>query len=186
MDARVPRRRAEPAAGRAWIDWGVRLALFYLLLVATQGFLSTLMAPLPAPDLFLIGVLTLLYRLPATHLVLLAYGAGLLQDVMGHGTLGVHALGLAGAALVAASVRAQLSQSGILERSVAVMAAVLGKWAVIAVLLVWLSGGTGALAAIAPVAALDVAFTVVAATLVLPWGFAVIARSALLKRRELL
>jgi rod shape-determining protein MreD len=164
----------------------VRLVLFYLLLVAGQGFLATVLAPVPAPDLFLIGVLTLLYRLPAWQLVLLGYGAGLLQDVMGHGALGVHALGLAGGALVAASVRAQLTQSGVIERSLAVVAAVAGKWAVIAVLLIWLTGGTGALSAVAPLAAVDVTFTVVAATLVLPWGFAVLARTAFMKRRELL
>jgi rod shape-determining protein MreD len=105
-------------------------------------------------------VLTLLYRLPAWQLVLVGYGAGLLQDVIGHGALGVHALGLAGAALVATTVRAQLSQQGFLERSLAVFAAVAGKWAVIAVLLVWLSGGPARWRG-AAVAALDVAFTVV-------------------------
>ena len=164
----------------------MRLVLFFLVLVVSQGFLSALLAPIPAPDLFLIGVLTLLYRLPAWQLVLAGYGAGLLQDVMGHGALGVHALGLAGAALVATTVRAQLSQTGFLERSLAVVAAVAGKWAVIAVLLVWLAGGTSPLASALPVAALDVAFTVVASTLLLPWGFALLARTKLLARRELL
>ena len=93
----------------------MRLALFYLVLVVAQGFLGALMAPLPPPDLFLIGVLTLLYRLPAWQLVLLGYGAGLVQDLVGHGALGVHALGLAGAALVASTVRLQLSQAGPLQ-----------------------------------------------------------------------
>jgi uncharacterized protein YceK len=54
------------------------------------------------------------------------------------------------------------------------------------VLLIWSTGGTGALSSVAPVAAVDVTFTVVAATLVLPWGFAVLARTAFMKRRELL
>jgi rod shape-determining protein MreD len=170
----------------AWIHYGVRLVLFFLVLVVTQGFLSTLMAPLPAPDLFLIAVLTLLYRLPAYQLVLAGYGFGLMQDVMGHGALGVHALGLAGAALVATTVRAQLSQSGFLERSLAVVAAVAGKWLVIAVLLAWLAGGPSTLGAIMPIAALDVTFTVVASTVLLPWGYALLARTTLLKRRELL
>lgn len=164
----------------------MRLVLFYLVLVVAQGFLSALMAPLPAPDLFLIGVLTLLYRLPAYQLVLLGYGAGLLQDTIGHGTLGVHALGLAGAALVASTVRAQLSQSGFLERSLAVVAAVAGKWIVVGAMLVWLAGGTGALTAALPIAALDVALTVLASTLLLPWGYALLARTTLLQRRELL
>jgi rod shape-determining protein MreD len=164
----------------------VRLALFSFVLVVSQGFLSTILAPLPAPDLFLIGVLVLLYRLPGWQLVLVGYGAGLVQDVIGHGALGVHAFGLAGAALVATTVRAQLSQTGFLERSLAVVAAVAGKWLVIAVLLLWLAGGSVTLATAAPVAALDIAFTVVAASFLLPWGYALLARSTMLKRRELL
>jgi rod shape-determining protein MreD len=163
----------------------VRLVLFYLVLVVAQGFLSALLAPLPGPDLFLIGVLTLLYRLPAWQLVLVGYGAGLLQDVIGHGALGVHALGLAGAAFVASAVRAQLSQQGFLERSLAVLAAVAGKWLVIGVLLVWLSGGPVTLPVAAAVAALDVAFTVAAAGLLLPWGFALLARTRMLQRELL-
>jgi rod shape-determining protein MreD len=161
------------------------LALFYLVLVVAQGFLGALMAPVPPPDLFLIGVLTLLYRLPAWQLVLLGYGAGLIQDLVGHGALGVHALGLAGAALVASTVRLQLSHEGFLERSLAVLAASAGKWAVVAVLLAWLSGGTTTWPSVAAVAALDAAFTVVAAALVLPWGFALLARTKVL-RKELL
>jgi len=163
----------------------VRLALFYLLLVLAQGFLSALLAPLPPPDLFLIGVLTLLYRLPAWQLVLVGYGFGLLQDVIGHGALGVHALGLAAAALVATTVRSQLSQQGFLERSLAVLAAVAGKWMVILVLLTWLSGGVTDLSSAAAIAALDVAFTVVAAMALLPWGFALLARTRLLQRELL-
>ncbi len=163
----------------------MRLVLFYLLLVLAQGFLAAFLAPLPPPDLFLIGVLTLLYRLPAWQLVLVGYGFGLLQDVIGHGALGVHALGLAAAALVATTVRSQLSQQGFLERSLAVLAAVAGKWVVIMVLLTWLSGGVTDLSSAAAIAALDVAFTVVAAMALLPWGFALLARTRLLQRELL-
>jgi rod shape-determining protein MreD len=163
----------------------VRLALFYLLLVLLQGFLAAVMAPLPPPDLFLIGVLTLLYRLPGWQLVLVGYGFGLLQDVLGHGALGVHALGLAAAALVASSVRAQLSQEGFLERSLAVLAAAGAKWLVVLVLLRWLSGGFAAPATALAIAALDIAFTVVAAMALLPWGFALLERTRLLQRELL-
>ena len=163
----------------------MRLVLFYLLLVLGQGFLGALLAPLPPPDLFLIAVLTLLYRLPGWQLVLVGYGFGLLQDVIGHGVLGVHALGLAAAALVATTVRAQLSQQGFLERSLAVLAAVAGKWAVMLVLLVWLSGDGTHLPAAAAVAALDAAFTVVAAMALLPLGFALLARTRALQRELL-
>ena len=163
----------------------MRLALFYIVLVVAQGLLGALMAPVPPPDLFLIGVLTLLYRLPAWQLVLLGYGAGLLQDLVGHGALGVHALGLAGAALVASTVRAQLSQEGYLERALAVLSAVAGKWIVIAALLWWLARATPDWGSVAAVAALDAAFTVAAALVLLPWGFALLARTKAL-RKELL
>ena len=163
----------------------MRLALFYLVLIVAQGLLGALLSPVPPPDLFLVGVLTLLYRLPAWQLVLLGYGAGLLQDLIGHGSLGVHALGLAAAALVASTVRAQLSQEGFLERGLAVLAAVAGKWVVIAVLLLWLSGGAYDWGSVAAVAALDAAFTVAAAVGLLPWGFSLLARTKAL-RKELL
>jgi len=163
----------------------VRLAIFYLVLVVAQGFAGALMAPVPPPDLFLVGVLTLLYRLPAWQLVLLGYGAGLVQDLIGHGALGVHALGLAAASLVASTVRSLLSQEGYLERTMAVLAAMLGKWAVVAVLLLWLSDGVVGWGSVAAVAALDAAFTVVAAAVLLPWGFALLARTKAL-RKELL
>lgn len=163
----------------------MRIAAFYLVLVVGQGLLGAVMAPLPPPDLFLIGVLTLLYRLSAWQLVLLGYGVGLLQDVIGHGSLGVHALGLAGAALVASTVRLQLSQEGLVERATAVLAACAGKWAVVWVLLAWLAGGRASWGSVAAVAALDTAFTVVAAALLLPWGFALLARTKAL-RKELL
>ncbi len=159
--------------------------MFYLVLVVAQGFAGALMAPVPPPDLFLVAVLTLLYRLPAWQLVLFGYGAGLLQDLIGQGALGVHALGLAGAALVASTVRSLLSQEGFLERGLAVLTAVVGKWAVIAVLLLWLSGGRYEWGSVAAVAAIDAALTVAAAMLLLPWGLALLARTKAL-RKELL
>ena len=163
----------------------MRLVLFYVVLVGAQGFAGALMAPVPPPDLFLIGVLTLLYRLPAWQLVLLGYGAGLLQDMIGHGALGVHALGLAGAALVASTVRAQLSQEGNFERALAVLAAVGSKWVVMGVLLLWLSGGAPNWGSVATVAALDAAFTVAASLVLLPWGFALLERRQALRREPL-
>ena len=163
----------------------MRLAAFYLVLLVGQGFLGALLAPVPPPDLFLIAVLTLLYRLPAWQLVLIGYGVGLLQDLAGHGTLGVHALGLAGAALVASTVRAQLTGEGFFERGVAVFAAVAAKWLVMGVLLLWLSGGVFAWGSLASVAALDAALTVAAALLLLPWGLALLQRSKTLRKEYL-
>ena len=69
--------------------------------------------------------------------------------------------------------------------SLAVLAAVAGKWAVIGVLLLWLSGGASGWGSVAAVAALDAALTVAASLFLLPWGFALLARTKAL-RKELL
>ena len=116
----------------------MRLVLFYLVLLVSQGFLSALFAPIPAPDLFLLAALTLLWRIQPWQLVLVAYAIGMLQDLIGQGVLGMHALGLAGAALAATFVRAQLTNSGALERLLVVFVAVVGKWVVLALLFGWL------------------------------------------------
>ena len=50
-------------------------------------------------------------------MVLFAYGIGLLQDVTGYGYLGLHALGMAGAALLAVFVVSHLSEQGLAERN---------------------------------------------------------------------
>ena len=163
----------------------MRLALFYLILLSIQGFLGAALSPLPGPDLFLVAVLTLLWRLQPWQLVVAAYGVGLLQDVVGSGNLGLHAIGLAAAALTASSVRAQLSQSGVFERILIVLAALAGKWLVTALLLVWLSGSPESLPRTAAVFAVETVFTIAAAAMVLPWADALIERNTLL-RKELL
>ncbi len=163
----------------------MRLLLFYLVLVIAQGFLAALMTPIPTPDLFMIAVLTLLWRIKPWQLVLTAYGIGLLQDVMGAGVLGIHAFALAGAALAASLVRAQLTQSGPFERSLVILAAEAGKWLVLAPLLVWLSGSAESLVRMAAVASVETVLTVGVGLLLLPWSAALLARSRLL-RKELL
>lgn len=163
----------------------MRLIVFYLLLIAMQGFLATLIAPLPAPDLFLLGVLTLLWRLPPWQLVLIAYGVGVLQDVMGFGLIGMHGLGLAGAVLLASIVRAQLSQLGLLERALIIFSALVGKWLVFAGLLLWLSGSDNLLVELARVAPLEIVFTVVVGLWLLPFATLMMERSSVL-RKELL
>ena len=163
----------------------MRIALFYLILLVAQGLLGALFAPLPPPDLFLIAVLTLLHRVSAWQLVLIAYGVGLLQDVSGHGLLGLHAIGLAGAALVAGTIRAQLTQDGPLERSLAVLGAIVGKWMITIVLLLWLGGGRVDWGSVAPQLAWDVPFTILAALLALPLAHTLMARTRKL-RKELL
>lgn len=163
----------------------MRLLLFYLVLVIAQGFLAALMTPIPTPDLFMIAVLTLLWRIQPWQLVLLAYGVGLLQDVMGAGVLGIHAFALAGAALAASIVRAQLTQSGLFERTLVILSAEAGKWVVLTPLLLWLSGSAESLVRVAAVASVEAVLTVGAGLLLLPWGAALLQRSRLL-RKELL
>jgi rod shape-determining protein MreD len=158
----------------------MRLLLFYLVLLVAQGFLSAVLGSWPAPDLFLIAVLTLLRRLRPWQLVAVAYGVGLLQDAIGHGELGLHAFGLAGGALLAALVRAQLSQQGVLERLVVILAGEAGKWLAVGGLLLWLSASPEALLRSLPVTALETVFTV----LVGLWLLSVAER--LVKRRSVM
>jgi rod shape-determining protein MreD len=163
----------------------VRLVVFYLLLVLGQGFLSALLSPLPAPDLFLLAMLTLMGRLAPWQLVAAAYGIGLFQDVIGNGALGMHAFALSAAAMAALAVTAQLSQVGFFERLVKVLAAVVGKWVAMAALVVWLSGSFEALGSLLLVAMFDLGFTVVIGLWLLPWADALFERAAVL-RKELL
>ncbi len=139
----------------------VRWALYYLGLLVLQGLLSAVMAPLPAPDLFLIAVLSLLPRLNAWQLVLAAYGIGLVQDLTGHGVMGLHALGLAGAGLAAVFIRAQLTNSGLMERLLTIGGALVGKWLVMAAMLIWLTGDWSSPGSLLATVLFDSVFTLV-------------------------
>lgn len=163
----------------------MRVVSFYLLLVAGQGLLSALFGTLPAPDLFLIIVLTLLGRLAPWQLVVAAYGIGLFQDIIGFGDLGLHAIALAGAALTASAVRAQLSGEGLLERLLVIIGAQAGKWVVASLLLIWLSGTPEAPATLVAVAVTETVLTAALALLLLPWADALLNKSRVL-RKELL
>ncbi len=163
----------------------MRLVVFYLILLVAQGFLSAMLAPIPAPDLFLLAVLTLLWRIQPWQLVLVAYGVGLLQDVVGSGVLGAHAFALAAAALAGSMVRAQLSNTGVLERVLVVFVASLGKWAVMLGVVVWLSGGALGLGRAAMVGLVESVLTVAAGLLVLPWSAALLERSRVLQKELL-
>lgn len=140
----------------------MRLAAFYILLPVFQGLLGALLAPLPPPDLFLVAVLTLLPRLTPWQLVLAAYGIGLVQDLGGHGTPGLHALALAGGAMAAAAVSNVLSQTGFAERILTLLAGLAGKWLVMAALLVWLTGQWSALGSLPATLLFDSVFTLAA------------------------
>ena len=99
--------------------------------------------------------------------------------------LGLHAIGLAAAALAATVVRMQLSGSGLLERLLIVVAAQAGKWVVAALLLVWLSGTPEEPLTLLAVAVTETVLTAAVALLALPWADALLEKSKLL-RKELL
>jgi rod shape-determining protein MreD len=163
----------------------MRLFFFYVLLLLIQGFLGTLLAPLAAPDLFLLAMMTLIWRFQAWQLVLAAYGIGLLQDVMGHGEWGIHAFGLAGAAMAASLLKAQLSQRGTFTRSLLFLAAFVGKWLAITPLLLWQTGTLGSLEGILRVMPVELFFTLLASLVIIPWGDALMERTLLVRRNDL-
>lgn len=94
----------------------------------------------------------------------------------------MHAMALAGGALAATFVRAQLTNSGALERLLVVFVAVVGKWAVMALLLAWLVGGPYSVDRLGAVAAVEGALTVLAGLAVLPWSAALLDRSRVLQK----
>jgi len=163
----------------------MRLLFFYLVLLVSQGLLSALFAPVPAPDLFLLAVLTLLWRIQPWQLVLVAYGVGMLHDLVGQGVLGMHAISHAAGVLLASFVRAQLTNSGVLERMLVVFIAVVGKWGAMTLMMMWLTGGPIDLSGIAAVAVVEGTLTVAAGLLVLPWSAALLERSRVLQKELL-
>jgi rod shape-determining protein MreD len=163
----------------------MRLFFFYLLLLLFQGFLGVLLAPLPAPDLFLLALLTLIWRLQAWQLVLAGYGIGLLQDVIGHGEWGIHAFGLAGAALIVSLVKAQLSQRGLFTRSLLFFAGFVGKWLALTPLVLWQTGTTASIAGVLRVMPIELFFTLLVSLVVIPWGDALMERTLLVRRNDL-
>lgn len=109
--------------------WLMILAYFVLLIIA-QGFFTRLLAPLglAPPDLFLLTGAALAWRWRPIGALLGAFGVGLLQDILGAGVLGLHAAGLAGAALLVLAVRRWLPGGGWRRLVLTVAAALIGQW----------------------------------------------------------
>lgn len=104
--------------------------VYFVLLIVAQGFLGRLLEPLriAPPDLFLLTGAALAWRWRPVGALLGAYVVGLLQDVLGSGVLGLHAAGLAGAALLVLAVRRWLPGGGWRRLVLTVAAALLGQW----------------------------------------------------------
>ncbi len=151
------------------------------MLFVTQGFLVVLAGHWPVPDLFLVGALTLLWRLSAWRIILIAYGIGLLQDVVGYGYLGLHALGIAGGLLLAMFVASQLSEQGLIERILIVTFACIGKWLVFFALLVWLSAHNP-LNQLWPIVPLEIILTLIASLILLPFANKLLERDNILRK----
>ena len=162
----------------------MRIAAFYLLLVAGQGLLSALFGTLPAPDLFLIALLTLVGRVAPWQLVLIGYGIGLFQDLTGFGMVGMHAIQLAAAALVASIIRFQLTGGGLLERLALVVGSLVGKWLVGVLLLAWLTGVQEDRITLFAVIMSEMVLTTAAALLLLPWADALLRKRTRMLGRE--
>ena len=163
----------------------MRLFFYFLALLAAQGFLGSLLSPLAPPDFFLLAALTFLWRLESWQVLLLAYGVGLLQDIVGHGQLGIHALGLAGAVMAAILLREQLSSDGLLSRSLIILVALLGKWLTLTPLLIWLTGEPSAALGVLRVAPSEIILTLLVSFAVMPWANAIMDEMRKL-RRELI
>ncbi|GGO34654.1 Rod shape-determining protein MreD [Deinococcus humi] len=130
-------RAGLPQRGPERIFRGV---VYAALLIAVQGLLSRLAdaAGLAAPDLFLLTAVALAWRMVPGWALVAAYGVGLGQDLLGGGVLGLHAAGLAGAALLAVLIRRYVADSGPLQSALSVVGALVGEWLTFGLLAYWL------------------------------------------------
>ncbi len=160
----------------------MRLFFYYLILIAFQGFISALLAPLPAPDLFLLIALSPIRRMKAWQLVLLAYSVGLLQDLIGHGVFGLHAFAIAAGVFLALIVKDHFSQ-GLLSQIIIVLAALVGKWLAMLPMIFWLGSSPNTLALIYRVLPYEFVFTIITGIFVLPWAEALMQRALLAKEK---
>lgn len=117
----------------------MRPTLLILIVVILQGaFIPLLGLNSAAPDLFLLLALLLALRLPPLYGLLLAYGIGLGQDILGHGFLGLHAAGLGAAALLFYGWRQLLGGNNLWQVGLQTVASIVGQWLAFAIITYWL------------------------------------------------
>ena len=162
----------------------LQLFIFYILLLAIQGVMSAVFTTVPTPDLFLIAALGVLWHFRPWNAVVFAFGIGLIQDLVGYGSLGFHALGLAAAVLVASIVVTQIRQSGFIERLIIVLVALVAKWTVF-FCIVSLFHNRNPLVEILQIAPLEAVFTVVLSLIILPIIDGLMKRNGILRREFL-
>ncbi len=143
--------------------------LLTLALIALQSLLSPLLTPYPPADLFSLAALTFMgrFRLPAVLLV--AYALGLVQDAVGSGQLGLHALGLAagvfGGSL--AAPRTAFLHAGLARKAIVLCLAWSCKWLTFTLLLTYLGHAQPA-AVLGQSAGLELALTLTVTALLHP------------------
>ncbi len=107
----------------------MRAVIFFALLIAIQGVLAALLPhSIVAPDLFLLAALAVSTRLRPSLGLLAAYGIGLIQDVIGAGWFGFHALAIASAIYASYGARRFFSGNSWLNQATIVLVAVAIKW----------------------------------------------------------
>ena len=117
----------------------IRRILFFMLLIAlSSGIPQLLPAGWAGPDLFLLTALVVALRYSAVTGVFAGYGLGLLEDLLGHGYFGLHALGLAGAVLMFHSLDGFFNLAPRLREGLGVVLAVVGQWLSFLILTYWL------------------------------------------------
>ncbi|GGJ63877.1 Rod shape-determining protein MreD [Deinococcus aquiradiocola] len=121
----------------------LRAIVYFVLLIGLQGAVTSLLTRVGVtpPDLFLLTGVAYALRLRALPAVLAGYGVGLLQDVLGHGLLGLHAAGVGAGVLVLVGLRRFITDSGVFQSILTVVGAILGQWAAFLILTYWLRGG---------------------------------------------
>jgi len=159
----------------------MRLFLFYLILLSFQGFAGALFAPLPGPDFFLLIALTPIRRLKAWQMVLIAYGVGLLQDLIGNGIFGLHAFALAVGIFMALLIKGQFSH-GFLSQVLLIIAALFGKWLAMLAIIYWLNPRIESLQSIQSILPYEVFFTLLLGVFILPWSESLMQKVFLAKR----
>lgn len=151
-----------------------------LLFFVLQGLLAPLLSPWPPPDLLLLAALLLLGRRPLPQVVGLAYLLGLVQDTAGGGVLGLHALALAAGMFMAGLVLPsdlEPGRVGLGRLLLALLGALAGKWAMLALLLGYL-GQPAPLAEVLRVGPLEALVTAAVLCLLSPLLGRVARRSA--------
>lgn len=162
----------------------LQLCIFYILLLAIQGVLSALFTTIPSPDLFLIAAVSVLWHFRPWKTIVFAFFIGLIQDLVGYGNIGFHALGLTTAVVIAAIVATQIRQSGIFERLIVVAVALAAKWLVFFAIVSWLYN-RNALIEILRVAPLEALFTIAFSLIILPIVDNLMKRNGILRKEFL-